>query len=121
MSRKSRRATRKRARRPVVGRWVVATTLGIIAASQPLAARAGVQMLERGGNAIDTAIAANATIGLMEPTGNGIGGDLHDGFFAAAHELLRRVQCPPVQEAEHHPVDEDAHRQAVSSLDSPCI
>ena len=61
---------------PVVGRSMVATKLGIVAASQPLAARAGVQMLERGGNAIDAAIAANATIGLMEPTGNGIGGDL---------------------------------------------
>jgi gamma-glutamyltranspeptidase / glutathione hydrolase len=57
-------------RRPVVGRSIVATTFGIVAASQPLAARAGVQILERGGNAIDAAIAANATIGLMEPTGN---------------------------------------------------
>jgi gamma-glutamyltranspeptidase/glutathione hydrolase len=63
-------------RKPVVGRSVVSTELGIVAASQPLAARAGVQILERGGNAIDAAIAANATIGLMEPTGNGIGGDL---------------------------------------------
>jgi gamma-glutamyltranspeptidase/glutathione hydrolase len=62
--------------RPDVGRSLVATRLGMVAASQPLAARAGVQILERGGNAIDAAIAANATIGLMEPTGNGMGGDL---------------------------------------------
>ena len=47
-------------RAPIVGRSVVSTTFGIVAASQPLAARAGVQILERGGNAIDAAIAANA-------------------------------------------------------------
>ena len=61
---------------PVPGRSLVATTDGIVAASQPLAARAGVQVLERGGNAVDAAIAANAVMGLMEPTGNGVGGDL---------------------------------------------
>ena len=68
--------------RPIVGRSMVATRYGIVASSQPLAARAGVQILERGGNAIDAAIAANATIGLMEPTGNGLGGDL----FAIVYE-----------------------------------
>jgi len=67
---------------PIVGRSMVATRYGIVASSQPLAARAGVQILERGGNAIDAAIAANATIGLMEPTGNGLGGDL----FAIVYE-----------------------------------
>ena len=69
--------------RPVVGRSMVVTGHGIVAASQPLAARAGVQVLERGGNAIDAAIAANSTIGLMEPTGNGIGGDLFALIYIA--------------------------------------
>ena len=50
--------------RPVVGRSMVATRLGIVASSQPLAARAGVQILERGGNAIDAAIATNAAVGI---------------------------------------------------------
>ena len=51
----------------VAGRSKIATTLGIVAASQPLAARAGVQILERGGTASDAAIAANAVLGVVEP------------------------------------------------------
>jgi gamma-glutamyltranspeptidase/glutathione hydrolase len=67
---------------PIPGRSIVTTTLGIVAASQPLAAKAGAEILDRGGNAIDAAIAANAVLGLVEPHMNGVGGDL----FAIIYE-----------------------------------
>ena len=67
----------------VAGRSKIATQFGIVAASQPLAARAGVQILERGGHAVDAAIAANAVMGVVEPEMNGIGGDL----FAMVSEV----------------------------------
>jgi gamma-glutamyltranspeptidase / glutathione hydrolase len=59
------------------GRSVVMASSGIVACAHPLAAQVGLDVLRRGGNAIDAAIATNAALGLLEPMSCGIGGDLH--------------------------------------------
>src|SRR5271169_980284 len=58
------------------GRSQVITQQGIAATSQTLASQAAVQILARGGSAVDAAIAANAVLAVMEPMKNGLGGDL---------------------------------------------
>src|ERR1700730_1388696 len=55
-------------RKPVIGEAMVVS-------SQALASQAGIRVLEQGGNAVDAAIAAAATIAVVEPTNNSIGGD----------------------------------------------
>jgi gamma-glutamyltranspeptidase/glutathione hydrolase len=66
---------------------VIAQT-GMAATSQPLATQVATDILKKGGNAIDAAIAANAMLGLVEPTGNGIGGDLFAIVWDAETEKL---------------------------------
>ena len=58
------------------GRSMVISRQGIVATSHALASQAGAQILAQGGSAVDAAIAANATLGVIEPMMNGIGGDL---------------------------------------------
>lgn len=65
--------------RPVGAAWSrspVFAEHGMAATAQPLASEVAIDILKQGGSAVDAAIAANATLGLMEPTGNGMGGDL---------------------------------------------
>src|SRR5262250_142919 len=57
-------------------RSMVVSRNGIVASESPLASQAGVHILEKGGNAVDAAIATNAVMGVVEPMMNGIGGDV---------------------------------------------
>src|SRR5688500_6051711 len=64
-------------RSPVYGRY------GIVATSQPLATATGLEILAKGGNAADAAVAAGAALNLTEPSSTGIGGDMFALFYDA--------------------------------------
>ena len=66
---------------------------GMVCSSQPLASQVGLQILKDGGNAIDAAIAVNAMLGLVEPTGCGIGGDLFAIVWDADSESLHGLNA----------------------------
>ena len=74
-------------------RSMVISDLGIVATSQTLASQAGAQILARGGSAIDAAIAANATLGVVEPERGGIGGDLFVIYYEAKTGKLTGINA----------------------------
>ena len=81
------------ARSPHGSRSEVIAPHGMVAASQPLAAQVGIDVLKAGGNAIDAAVAVNAVLGLVEPHMNGIGGDLFALVWDAETERLHGLNA----------------------------
>ena len=81
------------ARSPHGSRSEVVAPHGMVAASQPLAAQVGIDVLKAGGNAVDAAVAVNAVLGLVEPHMNGVGGDLFALVWDAGAEKLHGLNA----------------------------
>lgn len=79
--------------KPWATRSEVIAQNGMACTSQPLATQVAIDILKKGGNAMDAAIAANATLGLMEPTGCGIGGDLFALIWEAKTQTLHGLNA----------------------------
>ncbi|WP_152039720.1 gamma-glutamyltransferase family protein [Salinigranum salinum] len=86
---------------------------GVVATSQPLAAEAGVELLRRGGNAFDAAVATAAALNVVEPTSTGLGGDVFACYRTADGEVGALRSCGGAPAA----ATVDAVREAVAAGD----
>ena len=80
-------------------RSTVYGTAGLVATSQPLAAEAGIEVLRSGGNAFDAAVAAAATLNVVEPTSTGLGGDVFALYRTADGTVSGLRSCGGAPEA----------------------
>ena len=76
-----------------VGRSVVRASQAMVASSQPLASQAGLDVLKRGGNAVDAAIAMAAVLNVTEPNMTGIGGDAFAMIYSAKTRKLEALNA----------------------------
>ncbi|HSC27236.1 MAG TPA: gamma-glutamyltransferase, partial [Vicinamibacterales bacterium] len=99
---------------PRATRSVVMARNGIIATSQPLASAAGLQVMLQGGNAIDAAIAAAAVLSVVEPTMNGVGGDLFAIVYDPKAKAVRGLNASGRAPANATP--EEFRRRGLDSI-----
>jgi gamma-glutamyltranspeptidase/glutathione hydrolase len=106
---------------PRATRSVVMGRNGMIATSQPLASAAGLRVLQQGGNAVDAAVTAAAVLSVVEPTMNGVGGDLfvivYDAKTKQARGLNASGRAPraaTVEEMRRRKLDDIPYRGALS-------
>jgi gamma-glutamyltranspeptidase / glutathione hydrolase len=83
---------------PTAGRSVVRASQAMVATSQPLASQVGIEILKRGGNAVDAAIAVAAMLNVTEPNMTGIGGDCFAMIYSSKTKKLEALnasgRCP---------------------------
>ena len=106
---------------PRATRSAVLARNGIVATSQPLASAAGLRVLQQGGNAVDAAITAAAVLSVVEPTMNGVGGDLfaivYDAKTKSIHGLNASGRAPAaatLEEFRRRKLDEIPYRGVLS-------
>ena len=106
---------------PTAGRSVVRATQAMVATSQPLASQVGIEILKRGGNAVDAAIAVAAMLNVTEPNMTGIGGDCFAMIYTAKSKKLEALnasgRCPRALTLAHF-MSKDITQMPLSGMET---